>query len=136
MEQVSPHRLLSQEDTEVFLIRIPQVDVEKIEAIEWELQSDGSYVAQDQGDTLELVQRKTPSSVAIVWGDGETARTRWITTQWTLQKKVPRLSSTIPPSSSSVGERETRSLSSSSSQLLDNLQVRNWTPAQLQLTKQ
>lgn len=73
MEQVSPHRLLSQEDTEVFLIRIPQVDVEKIEAIEWELQSDGSYVAQDQRDTLELVQRKTPSSVAIVWGDGETA---------------------------------------------------------------
>ncbi|KAK4528887.1 hypothetical protein GAYE_SCF66G6835 [Galdieria yellowstonensis] len=132
MEQVSsPHRLLSQEDTEVFLIRIPQVDLEKIEAIEWELQSDGSYVAQDQGDTLELVQRKTPSSVAIVWGDGETARTRWITTQWTLQKKVPRLSSTIPSSSPSVGERETRSLSSSS-QLLDNLQVRNWTPAQLQ----
>ncbi|GJQ15445.1 hypothetical protein GpartN1_g7236.t1 [Galdieria partita] len=114
---LQPFQLLQEEDCEVFLLRIPQLV--KVGEIEWEELQDGSYEGVYDNETFQLVQRKTPESLAVIWGDGETTSTRWITEQWTVQKKLPSISTCqLPLYPSSYPEQ------------LDNLQVKNWTIAQ------
>ncbi|EME26700.1 uncharacterized protein Gasu_57040 [Galdieria sulphuraria] len=63
--------LLSNDDYEIFLLRIPDVDKHKCTEIEWKELQDGNYEGILGNETFQLVQRKTPESLAVIWGDGE-----------------------------------------------------------------
>lgn len=61
------------DDCEVFLLRIPEKDKDKMSQIEWKQLPDGNYEGVYEGETFQLVQRKVPESLAVVWGNRATA---------------------------------------------------------------